>query len=104
MPSKHGWPESMHLTAMTGAIMAKIATATMSDFWPEQHSSASAWSVEGRPARAGRWRKILRLDEMRGPPSMSTEEHVFAPRLFRASAERVFDAWLDSRTAGEWLF
>ena len=104
MPSKHGWPESMHLTAMTGAIMAKIATATMSDFWPEHNSFASAWSVEGRTARDGRLRQIMRLDEMKGPTSMSTDEHVLVTRLFRASAERVFDAWLDSRTAGEWLF
>ena len=35
---------------------------------------------------------------------MTTQEHVLVTRLFRASAERVFDAWLDSRTAGEWLF
>jgi len=37
---------------------------------------------------------------------MNIKQHVSARviRHFRVSPERVFDAWLDSRTAGKWLF
>lgn len=37
---------------------------------------------------------------------MSTEPRVYArvSRTFDASPERVFDAWLDARTAGTWMF
>ena len=38
--------------------------------------------------------------------SMSTDPSINArvTRRFSASPQRVFDAWLDSRTAGKWLF
>jgi two-component system cell cycle response regulator DivK len=85
-------------------IMAVTAYAAKGD--EERIRDAGAEGYVSKPISVVRFVEAVRalLAAERPKPAVESMERVRVARDFDAPAERVFDAWLDSGKAGNWLF
>ena len=85
-------------------IMAVTAYAAKGD--EERIRAAGAEGYVSKPISVVRFVEAVRalLAAPRAEEEEEEEEEVRVTRRFEATPERVFDAWLDEGTAGEWLF
>jgi uncharacterized protein YndB with AHSA1/START domain len=84
---------------MTDERSREIARRNMSDLWQKARAFVTyRFSQTANPAGAGGGERVI--------ITMDGEQRttVRVTRRFGASRERVFDAWLDAKTAGKWLF
>jgi two-component system cell cycle response regulator DivK len=81
-------------------IMAVTAYAAKGD--EERIRSAGAEGYVSKPISVMKFVEAVRA--LLDAPGEENEGEISARRRFEAPAERLFDAWIDPETTGEWLF